>query len=193
MEERQLKTGIDRFLDIVHSVKEKRISDAAKELGVPEATVELWADILYQDGLVEIGYDGFGKMVVTAKKEEKKPSERHSGASESEGSAEEKKGGLLKRFGSLRKKNDMGLLKKYSAIKDASAPKKESMFSRLFGALKKPAANKAPAPKNEPVQPQAKAPAAPNPLSGNVLLRKRTPDDLGALRKRIEELKKLNG
>ncbi len=60
----EIKTGIDRFLDLVNSGGEIKVDKAALKLGVQIETIEIWAEILQQDGLIEIGYDGFGKMTV---------------------------------------------------------------------------------------------------------------------------------
>lgn len=60
----EIKTGIDRFLDLINASGEIKVEFAAVKLGVPVETIEIWAEILAQDNVVEIGYDGFGKMTV---------------------------------------------------------------------------------------------------------------------------------
>lgn len=60
----EIKTGIDRFLEIVNTLGEIKVDAAASKLGVSAETIEIWAEILQQDSLIEIGYDGFGKMTV---------------------------------------------------------------------------------------------------------------------------------
>lgn|GEM_PF-1922991 len=63
----EIKTGIDRFLELVNGVGEIKVDTAASKLGVSSETIEIWAEILQQDSLIEIGYDGFGKMTVKPK------------------------------------------------------------------------------------------------------------------------------
>lgn len=63
----EIKTGIDRFLEIVNTLEEIKVDVAASKLGVSAETIEIWAEILQQDNLIEIGYDGFGKMTVKPK------------------------------------------------------------------------------------------------------------------------------
>ncbi len=63
----EIKTGIDRFLDLINASGETKVDAAASKLGVPAETIEIWAEILQQDNVVEIGYDGFGKMTVRPK------------------------------------------------------------------------------------------------------------------------------
>ncbi len=66
----EIKTGIDRFLEIVNTLGETKVDVAASKLGVSAETIEIWAEILQQDSLIEIGYDGFGKMTVKPKTSE---------------------------------------------------------------------------------------------------------------------------
>ncbi|VVB59967.1 Uncharacterised protein [uncultured archaeon] len=63
----EIKTGIDRFLDLINASGETKVDVAASKLGVPAETIEIWAEILQQDNVIEIGYDGFGKMTVRPK------------------------------------------------------------------------------------------------------------------------------
>ncbi len=60
----EIKTGIDKFLDLINASGETKVDIAASKLGVPAETIEIWAEILQQDNAIEIGYDGFGKMTV---------------------------------------------------------------------------------------------------------------------------------
>ena len=145
MEERQIRTGIDRFLDLVNAGKELKLSDASKKLGVPESTLETWADILLKESLVEIGYDGFGKMVVR-RSLVKKP--------EAEGpitelpksappKAAEHRMSLRERLSGMKRNKGHKLLKKYSAArKNTPVPDKGSIVSRFLtlvkGSFKKP-------------------------------------------------------
>lgn len=66
----ELVTGIDKFLEIVNSRSTVAALDASKELGVAEETVEIWAEVLGQDGLVSIEYDGRGKMILKSSKKQ---------------------------------------------------------------------------------------------------------------------------
>lgn len=63
----EIKTGIDRFLELIDSSGETKVDVAASKLGVPVETIEIWAEILQEDNVIEIGYDGFGKMTVRPK------------------------------------------------------------------------------------------------------------------------------
>jgi len=63
----EIKTGIDRFLDLINTDGETKIDIAAKKLGVPSETIEIWAEILQQDNLIDIDYDSFGKMTTKPK------------------------------------------------------------------------------------------------------------------------------
>ncbi len=137
MEEKQLRTGIDTFLEMVNSEKEMRVPDAAKKLGVPEATIELWAEVLYQDGMIEINYDGFGKMVVTAarKKTESKESAAEAKPKEAGHDSRARKKAL-----GLKAKKGLKLLRKYSMHRDRESGQKggESIVSKILRALKAP-------------------------------------------------------
>ena len=66
----EIKTGIDRFLEMINTAGETKVDVAASKLGVPAETIEIWAEILQQDNVIEIGYDGFGKMTVKPKNTE---------------------------------------------------------------------------------------------------------------------------
>lgn len=66
----EIKTGIDRFLELINASGETKIEAAAENLGIPAETIEIWAEILQQDGVIEIGYDNFGKMTVRPKQPE---------------------------------------------------------------------------------------------------------------------------
>lgn len=137
MGEKQLKTGIDTFLEMVNSEKEMRVPDAAKKLGVPEATIELWAEVLYQDGMIEINYDGFGKMVVIAIRKK-----AVSGESAAEAKPEEARDDVRarKKALGLKAKKGLKLLRKYSMHRDRAAGQKagSGIVSRVLRALKAP-------------------------------------------------------
>lgn len=58
------------FLELINASGEIKIEAAATKLGIPAETIEIWAEILQQDDVIEIGYDGFGKMTVRSKQPE---------------------------------------------------------------------------------------------------------------------------
>jgi len=138
MEERQIRTGIDRFLDLVNSGKELRISDASKNLGVPEPTLEIWADILHQESLIEIGYDGFGKMVVRPSHVEKPADEKPiKELPSAPPETAEHKMSLKERLSGLKRTKSHKLLKKYSKIRTASdTPNENGIVSKLVTLFK---------------------------------------------------------
>jgi len=51
-----ITTGIDRFMRLLYERKRLELSQAAKEMGVPEDTIEYWAYILENQGIVKISY-----------------------------------------------------------------------------------------------------------------------------------------
>jgi hypothetical protein len=51
-----LKTDVDDFINLVKNQKKLTINDAAKKLGVPEATVEAWTDFLVEERILGIEY-----------------------------------------------------------------------------------------------------------------------------------------
>ncbi|MCS7109677.1 MAG: hypothetical protein NZ903_02685 [Candidatus Micrarchaeota archaeon] len=54
--EEYITTGIDKFMRILYEKKRVEISQIAKEMNVPEETIEYWAYILENQGLVKITY-----------------------------------------------------------------------------------------------------------------------------------------
>lgn len=151
MEERQIRTGIDRFLDLVNSGKELKLSDASKKLKVPESTLEIWADILLKESLVEVGYDGFGKMVVRRSPAEKQKPEAEGPITELSKNAPPKAAehmtSLRERLSGMKRKKGHRLLKKYSGMrKNTAVPDKGGIVSRFLtlfkGSFKRSEGNK---------------------------------------------------
>ena len=56
-----VSTGIDRLLDLVRKSGSVSLDEAAKKLSVPLETLEKWASILDEHGLVEFHAPPFGK------------------------------------------------------------------------------------------------------------------------------------
>ncbi len=56
-----VSTGIDRLLDLVRKSGSVTLDEAAKKLSVPLETLEKWASILDEHGLVEFHAPPFGK------------------------------------------------------------------------------------------------------------------------------------
>lgn len=141
----EIKTGIDRFLDLVNTDGETKVSAAAAKLKVPADTIEIWAEILQQDNLIEIGYDGFGKMTVKPKTpEQAKETEKvHSKAQE------HKEGDLSRGFSILKNMKEKSIWKKNREIKnknrylkrlntsdkDEKNAAKETVFSKILKRL----------------------------------------------------------
>lgn len=53
---KNIKTGVDKLVDIVSQKKKITIDDAAKQLGVGQDVVQEWAEFLEQEGLISINY-----------------------------------------------------------------------------------------------------------------------------------------
>ncbi|MBI4399365.1 hypothetical protein HY570_01325 [Candidatus Micrarchaeota archaeon] len=51
-----ISTGVDSLIKLVHSVKKVELSDAALKLGIPAETIEEWAHILEDEGILKIEY-----------------------------------------------------------------------------------------------------------------------------------------
>lgn len=51
-----ITTGIDKFMRMLYEKRRVEISQIAKEMQVPEDTIEYWAYILENQGLVKITY-----------------------------------------------------------------------------------------------------------------------------------------
>lgn len=51
-----ITTGIDKFMRILYERKRVELSQIAKEMNVPEDTIEYWSYILENQGLVKISY-----------------------------------------------------------------------------------------------------------------------------------------
>ncbi|MEM3369476.1 MAG: hypothetical protein QXE90_01315 [Candidatus Micrarchaeia archaeon] len=56
LNEEYITTGIDKFMRLLYERKRVEISQIAKEMNVPEETVEYWSYILENQGLVKISY-----------------------------------------------------------------------------------------------------------------------------------------
>ena len=62
-----IKTGVDKLVDLVSEKKKVNIDDAAKKLGVGKNVVQEWAEFLEEEGLVTLEYS-LSKVWITEKK-----------------------------------------------------------------------------------------------------------------------------
>ncbi len=141
----EIKTGIDRFLDLINTAGETKVDAAASKLQVPVDTIEIWAEILQQDNLIEIGYDGFGKMTVKPKPPEQ-TKEKEKSSSQAQ---EQKEGNSGRGFSILRNIKEKAIWKKNREIKnknrylkrsntsdtDEKNTAKETVFSKILKRL----------------------------------------------------------
>ncbi len=51
-----IKTGVDGLLELVKSVEKISIPDAAKQLNIPQDTVQAWVDFLVEEKILGIEY-----------------------------------------------------------------------------------------------------------------------------------------
>lgn len=56
LNEEYITTGIDKFMRLLYERKRIELSQASKEMNVPEETIEYWSYILENQGLVKITY-----------------------------------------------------------------------------------------------------------------------------------------
>ena len=142
----EIKTGIDRFLELINTEGETKVDIAAKKLGVPAETIEIWAEVLQQDNLVDIGYDGFGKMTAKPKAPEQ-PNDKGEKSVPAQKKEEKGRGfSILKNMkdkSAWKKRREINNKKRYlnrlkaSDKTEKSAPKeiKENIFSALLKRL----------------------------------------------------------
>jgi len=62
-----IKTGVDKLVELVSEKKKVTVDDAAKKLGVGKEVVQEWAEFLEEEGLVTLEYS-FSKAWITEKK-----------------------------------------------------------------------------------------------------------------------------
>jgi len=55
-DEGYITTGIDRFMRLLFDKKKMELSEASKELNIPQDTVEYWSYVLENQGFVKISY-----------------------------------------------------------------------------------------------------------------------------------------
>lgn len=51
-----ITTGIDKFMRLLFDKKKVELSEASKELNIPQDTVEYWSYVLENQGFVKISY-----------------------------------------------------------------------------------------------------------------------------------------
>lgn len=51
-----ITTGIDKFMRLLFDKKKMELSEASKELNIPQDTVEYWSYVLENQGFVKISY-----------------------------------------------------------------------------------------------------------------------------------------
>jgi chromosome segregation ATPase len=64
---KNIKTGVDKLVELISSKKRIKLDDAAKELGVGLNVVQEWAEFLEQEGLISIEYT-FSKVWLQERK-----------------------------------------------------------------------------------------------------------------------------
>jgi chromosome segregation ATPase len=62
-----IKTGVDKLVELVSEKKRVTVEDAAKKLGVGKDVVQEWAEFLEEEGLVSLDYN-LSKVWITEKK-----------------------------------------------------------------------------------------------------------------------------
>jgi len=56
MAEKDVKTGVDKLIDLLKNVKEIELSKAAKQIGISLKTIQHWVDFLVEEGIIGIEY-----------------------------------------------------------------------------------------------------------------------------------------
>ncbi|MEM4389962.1 MAG: hypothetical protein QXG98_04860 [Candidatus Micrarchaeia archaeon] len=56
VDESLISTGVDNLLRLVYSKGRVSLADAARELGIPSATLEEWARVLEEEGIIHLEY-----------------------------------------------------------------------------------------------------------------------------------------
>lgn len=124
-------------MDLISTNGETKIDEAAKKLGVPSETIEIWAEILQQDNLVDIGYDSFGKMTTKLKAPEQKDEK----AKKSPSATEQKKENKGRGYSILKNLKEKSVWKKNRETKNKN---------RYLKRLRAPAKTENKDEKNEP-------------------------------------------